>query len=71
MGNVSDSRILNVELGERSYPIYIGDGFIADCSRWLDVSERVCVITDENVDSLYGDLLGDALRLAEIGRAHV
>jgi 3-dehydroquinate synthase len=93
MGNVTDILILNVELGERSYPIYIGEGLIADasravgyakerscvqgrdggalfgisdCSRWLDLSERVCVITDENVYSIYGESLEKSLENAEI-----
>jgi len=43
---------LNVELGERSYPIYIAEGLISKVGVYID-AKRVIVVSDENVAPLY------------------
>lgn len=50
-------RKVNVSLGERSYPIFIGTNLIsrlgAECKR-LKFAKRCAVISDQNVAALYG-----------------
>lgn len=56
---------LTVELDERSYPIYIGEGLLQDPELLLGHVEgkQVCIVTDDTVAPLYLDqvraLLGD------------
>lgn len=53
-----------VDLGERSYPIYIGSGLLKDVgriSRQHGLGKQVAVISDETVGSLYGSPVFDAL----------
>lgn len=47
-------RTLNVELGERSYPIYIGEGVLDGdlCARHLD-GARALIVTNTTVEPLY------------------
>lgn len=50
-------RVLNVDLGDRSYPITIGEGLLGD-SQWLLPyvrGKQVCVVTNETVAPLYLD----------------
>jgi 3-dehydroquinate synthase len=58
-----------VDLGERSYPIYIGDRLLADVAGFFDrrgISRRspLMVITDEHVASLHLSAVSDALEAA-------
>ncbi len=57
-------RIVEVSLGERSYPIRIGAGLLsrigADCSR-LKLGHRCAIITDAKVAPLYAGLVSTAL----------
>ena len=48
---------LHVELGDRSYPIHIGPGLLADEELFRAVvpSDQVMILTDENVAPLYLD----------------
>ena len=48
-------REINVNLGSRSYPIYIGSGLLqsADLFRKLINTSQVMVVTDTNVEKLY------------------
>ncbi len=49
---------VTVDLGDRSYPIYVQAGLFANLADYLkkhDLTERLFVITDENVRDLYGD----------------
>ena len=52
----SDSRELRVELGDRSYPILIGSGYLGqkDLTPWV-AGDRVMVVTNETVAPLYLD----------------
>lgn len=53
-----------VNLGERSYDIQIGSGNIAELSSFLrerSQASHAVIITDEVVDGLYADKLGDQL----------
>jgi 3-dehydroquinate synthase len=51
-------RSVNVDLGDRSYPIYVGNGALArlgkDCKK-LNFTRRCAVITDSNVAPLYAE----------------
>jgi 3-dehydroquinate synthase len=55
-------RQLNVELGERSYSIWIGAGLLAKVSSFLqdlkiDSTQKILIITDEHVAPLYAQHL--------------
>jgi 3-dehydroquinate synthase len=67
--------IIKVALGERSYPIALGDNLLANAGQWIAASlpgARCAVVTDQNVAALYlaplkasldahGLFLGDAV----------
>ena len=44
---------LNVSLGDRSYPIYIAHGILAQADRYLSLSRRVLIVTDDGVPAVY------------------
>ena len=51
-------KIVNVELGERSYPIYLQSGLLDQLAAFLNkhnLDQRIFVFTDENVKKIYGD----------------
>jgi 3-dehydroquinate synthase len=54
---------LTVELGDRSYPIYIGTGLISDKSLLKSAirGNKVAIVTNETVGPLYLDKLKDSL----------
>jgi 3-dehydroquinate synthase len=54
---------LNVDLGERSYPIYIGAKLLANSQLYAPhiCATQVCVVTNETVAPLYLDQLKEAL----------
>src|SRR5437868_1318119 len=54
---------LNVELGERSYPIYIGAQLLANPQLYIPhiSSSQVFIVTNETVAPLYLDALKQAL----------
>ncbi len=57
-------RRINVALGSRSYPVYIGSGLLVQTSGYLKergFAGRLVVITDTAVNRLYGSTLGQAL----------
>jgi 3-dehydroquinate synthase len=63
-------KIVQVGLGERSYPIFIRDGMLTHVGRDLrerKVAKRYGVISDDHVASLYGDRL--MASLSEAGLA--
>ena len=61
-------RTLSVALGERSYPIHIGEGVLARCGEWLPAlpSRRAVVVTNPIVAALHLDVLQVALFAADI-----
>jgi 3-dehydroquinate synthase len=65
---MSDTTTVRVALDERSYDIQIGSGVFAgavDFLRERGGGEHVVVITDDNVDQLYGDAMAE--RFAQDG----
>ena len=66
-------QVVTVDLGERSYPIYVGAGvldrlgayYVQHCGR-----KRAIVITDENVEPLYGQTVLKSLQDSEL-EAHL
>lgn len=56
-------RSLNLDLGERSYPIYIGKGLLDDSSLWRQHirGRQVCVVTNETIAPLYLGKLEEGL----------
>jgi 3-dehydroquinate synthase len=57
-------RSLRVSLGERSYDIVIGSGSLARLPEFLGArssTDHVVIVTDDTVEALYADALGDAL----------
>ena len=61
--NSQSRQLVSVELGERSYPIHIGDDLLTDSSLLEPhISGRqVCIITNEVVAPLYLDTVSDTL----------
>lgn len=59
----TETRILNVDLGERSYPIYIGSGLIGDKAIYQRhiPGRQVMVVSNETVAPLYLNQLLDGL----------
>lgn len=58
------TRVLKVELGERSYPLNIGAGLLADPASFADLKGKsLRVVTDANVAARYLDPVLDALGL--------
>jgi 3-dehydroquinate synthase len=55
---------LLVELGDRSYPIFIGSGALSapDCLIPYIASMQVCIVSNETVAPLYADRLCEVLR---------
>jgi len=67
-------KIVNVELGERSYPIYVQAGALDQlASRLVEhkLEQRLFIITDENVRSLYGDKVLEQLTVAGLNVAMI
>ena len=57
-------RQVDVALGSKSYPVYIGSGLLARAGSYLKergFNGRLVVITDSTVKKLYGDMLSQAL----------
>lgn len=54
---------LNVDLGERSYPIYIGTQLLANPQLYIShiASSQVCIVTNETIAPLYLDVLKGGL----------
>jgi len=61
---------LTVELGERSYPIYIESGLLSDNSPLLShiKSQRVCIISNDIVYPLYGEKLESILAELDVDK---
>ena len=62
-------KIVNVDLGERSYPIYIGSGILDQLGPYYVQhcgAKRAIVITDENVEPLYGATVLKSLQDTEL-----
>ncbi|WP_022976579.1 3-dehydroquinate synthase [Nevskia ramosa] len=57
-------RLLSVELGERSYPLAIGAGLLADPESYAELRGKTLrIVTDANVAARYLDPVLDALNL--------
>lgn len=64
MTHLSDHKIVNVDLGDRSYPIHIGKHLLEQVGTLIKdyaASKRIAVVTDETVFSLHGKTLKSAL----------
>jgi 3-dehydroquinate synthase len=61
---MSALRSLDVQLAQRSYPIYIGPALLADADRWLPLlsGRQALIITDDNVAPLYLQRVRTALQ---------
>ncbi|WEK55699.1 MAG: 3-dehydroquinate synthase [Candidatus Cohnella colombiensis] len=62
----NETRELTVELGDRSYPIYIGSGLLARtgqlfAERGFSVKSPVMLVTDASVEGLYAEAVEKAL----------
>jgi 3-dehydroquinate synthase len=57
-------RVLRVELGERSYPIHIGEGLVDRAELFAPHvgGRRAAIVTNDTVAPLYADRLEEALR---------
>lgn len=50
-------KTLNVDLGDRSYPIFIGAGLLSDREKFVPylAASQVLVVTNTTIDAIYGD----------------
>jgi 3-dehydroquinate synthase len=48
---------LQIDLGEKTYPIYIGSDLWRNLREYLDTADQWVIITDENLDGLYAERL--------------
>jgi 3-dehydroquinate synthase len=58
---------ITVALGDRSYPIHIGDGLIGDGALYGDRAQQLLVVTNEVVAPLYLDAVRAALGPRDVG----
>ncbi len=68
-GSVADHRIIRVDLGERGYDIFIGDGVLAETGsrlRHLFPNANAVIVSDETVDGVHGTALRASLDQAGI-----
>ena len=59
---MQELKTLTVELGERTYPIFIGTGLLPNAVEYIrqnGAPSQVFVVTDDNVETLYGDALAE------------
>lgn len=59
---------LQVDLGEKSYPIYIKSGLLAELPALLKrngLTDSCCIITDDTVNRLYGEQVRESLQRAD------
>ena len=58
------SNCVNIDLGERSYPILIGSALLADPATYADLpsAASALIVTNSTVEPLYGSLLRTALQ---------
>lgn len=63
-------KTLNVDLGDRSYPIYIGPGLLSDESKILPylAASQALVVTNTTIDALYGEKV--MALLSGVDKAH-
>lgn len=63
---MSARRTLRVELGDRAYPIHVGEGLVGDAALFAPhvAGRRAAVVTNETVAPLYADRVEAALREA-------
>ncbi|SDJ96730.1 3-dehydroquinate synthase [Natronincola ferrireducens] len=57
---------LYIDLGENSYWIHIARGLIENLKEYLTVGDKFLLITDENVDSYYGEKILKAFKGKEV-----
>ena len=63
---------LNVDLGDRSYPIFISQGVMSAVSSWIEYcSSQVLIVTNTTVAPLYAEQLQQRLLAGGIGRVDV
>ncbi len=69
MSETPDRLTVSVTLGERSYPIHIGEGLIAEAGTLVAThapTRQAAIVTDETVEPLYADVLTNRLGAAGI-----
>ena len=52
---MNNPTMLEVSLGERSYPIYVGEGLLSRAGEYMNLSRRVLIVTDEGVPREYAE----------------
>jgi 3-dehydroquinate synthase len=73
-GERAGQRQINVELGDRSYDIVIGEGLLSTVGEQvarLHPASRAVIVTDTNVDSLHGGTVRQSLSDCNVSHATV
>lgn len=60
---MKEPKTITVSLGERSYPIFVGEGLLARANEYFNLSRRVLIVTDEGVPKEY------AARISSLSKA--
>lgn len=58
--------VLNMNLGERSYPITVGHGLIEKANEYFDLGRKVFIITDSGVPTQYAEAIRNVCRSATV-----
>lgn len=63
---MTDTKILKMNLGERSYDITVGRGILADADKYINLSRKVFIVTDDGVPESYSRTVAAKCREARI-----
>ncbi len=58
--------VLNMNLGENSYPITVGQGLLGRCNEYFDLNRKVFIITDEGVPNKYASTVANLCKEATV-----
>ena len=62
----SDVAVMNMNLGDRSYPITVGHGLINNANEYFDLERKVFIITDSGVPCQYAEAVKNASKSATV-----
>ncbi|MBQ7343624.1 MAG: 3-dehydroquinate synthase [Clostridia bacterium] len=58
--------VLNMNLGENSYPITVGQGLLDRCNEYFDLNRKVFIITDDGVPNKYANTVANLCKEATV-----
>ena len=64
--SAKNMKVLNMELGEHSYPIIVGRGLLTKANEYFNLDRKVYIVTDDGVPANYADTIKFLCKSAEI-----